>query len=104
MLSDHYCAQHFYQKLAEGLPSTSPFKCPQCNFQSKTQLALVRHVGSKHQLIRKLLQEDSLRARARSPDVVQQMLSPGVDFTNLVYFEVCGQMFILDLWKTVHQH
>jgi uncharacterized C2H2 Zn-finger protein len=64
VLNDHYCAQHFYQKLAEGLPTTSPFKCPQCNFQSKTQLALVRHVGAKHRQIKKLLQEDGISAEA----------------------------------------
>jgi len=50
----------FVQKLAEGLPTTSPYKCPQCNFQSKTQLALVRHVGAKHRLIKKLLQVSML--------------------------------------------
>jgi hypothetical protein len=60
LLSDHYCSQHFYQKLAAGLPTVPPFKCSSCSFSSKTQLALVRHVGAKHKQVQRLLNEEGI--------------------------------------------
>jgi hypothetical protein len=65
-LNDHYCAQHFYARMAEGLPTVPPFKCSQCNFSSKTHLALVRHMGSKHKLVKKLLAEEGYAADGSS--------------------------------------
>ena len=57
LLNEHYCSQHFYAKLSEGLPNQPPYKCPSCAFNSKTHLALVRHVGNKHKVIKKILFE-----------------------------------------------
>ena len=57
LLMDHYCGNHYYAKLSEGLPNMPPFQCPSCSFNSKTHLALVRHVGNKHKLIKKFLLE-----------------------------------------------
>ena len=62
LLSDHYCSQHFYQKLSVGLPTVPPFKCTECHFQCKTQLALVRHIGAKHKLVERVLAEEGLHA------------------------------------------
>ena len=58
VLVDHYCTQHFYNKIAENLPTEHPFKCNQCAFLSKTQLALIRHVGTKHKMVKTLLTEE----------------------------------------------
>jgi hypothetical protein len=60
MLSDHYCSQHFYSQLSSGLPAAPPFSCASCAFSSKTQLALVRHVGAKHGQLQKLLSDGGL--------------------------------------------
>ena len=57
LLNEHYCSQHFYAKLSEGLPNQPPYQCPSCAFNSKTHLALVRHVGNKHKVIKKILFE-----------------------------------------------
>ena len=62
LLSDHYCSQHFYQKLSVGLPTVPPFTCTECHFQCKTQLALVRHIGAKHKLVERVLAEEGLHA------------------------------------------
>ena len=57
-LNDHYCCSHFYTQLAQGLPTEPPFQCPdKCQFVGKTQLALIRHVGTKHKKIKALLEE-----------------------------------------------
>ena len=63
-LTDHYCAQHFYAKIAQNLPSQAPFKCPQCSFSSKTQIALVRHLGNKHKLVTKILVEQGYQSKS----------------------------------------
>ena len=34
-----------------------PFKCSSCSFTSKTHLALVRHMGGKHKLVKRFLIE-----------------------------------------------
>ena len=74
LLMDHYCGNHFYAKLSEGLPNMPPFQCPSCSFNSKTHLALVRHVGNKHKLVKKFLFEagyekaSSISRRSTSQD------------------------------------
>ncbi len=65
-LNDHYCAQHFFSQIAQNLPSQPPFKCPQCSFCPKTQLALVRHMGNKHKLVKKMLIQEGLEGKAAS--------------------------------------
>ena len=62
-LTDHYCGQHFFEKLAEGIPTVPPFKCPSCAFSSKTLLALVKHLGNKHKMVQKFLIEQGLEKR-----------------------------------------
>ena len=59
-LSDHYCTQHFYRKLSADLPTEPPFKCAteKCNYSTKTQLGLVRHIGQKHGMVKQLLREE----------------------------------------------
>ena len=49
-----------------GLPILPPFKCNECHFQSKTHLALIKHVGEKHKLLQKLLEDQGL-ATSRHP-------------------------------------
>ena len=56
-LNDHYCSLHFYQEIVKNVPTEPPFKCNSCPFQSKTFMALIRHHGSKHKMVKKLLQE-----------------------------------------------
>ena len=71
-LTDHYCAQHFYTKIAQNLPSQAPFKCPQCSFSSKTQIALVRHMGNKHKLVTKILVEQGYQSKSASAKTTTQ--------------------------------
>ena len=66
LLNEHYCSQHFYAKLSEGLPNQPPYQCPSCAFNSKTHLALVRHVGNKHKVIKKILFEQGYEKLSRN--------------------------------------
>ena len=43
----------------EGMPSQDgPWKCPQCSVVCKSQLTLVRHLGTKHKMVKQFLRED----------------------------------------------
>ena len=67
-LTDHYCTQHFYRKLSADLPTEPPFKCAteKCNYSTKTQLGLVRHIGQKHGMVKKLLKEEGFNSNPGS--------------------------------------
>ena len=75
-LTDHYCGQHFFEKLADGIPTVPPFKCPSCAFSSKTLLALVKHLGNKHKMVQKFLIEQGLEKRPVKATTAAAQVNP----------------------------
>ena len=65
-LNDHYCAVHYLKQLSEGIPDQEPYNCHKCKFSSKNLLTLVRHLGSKHDMIKDLLNKDGIIAPSPS--------------------------------------
>ena len=64
LLNDHYSMEHFFTNLSEKLPMPimPPFRCPFCCLEFKAQKAffnLIKHMGYKHRLNEKFLNERS---------------------------------------------
>ena len=57
LLIDHYCTQHFYSRLSQGLSQTPPYNCSKCSFTSKTHMGMVRHLGNRHKMVKQILEE-----------------------------------------------
>merc|ERR1712079_488752 len=49
-----YMGSHYYHCFYDDLPSTKPFRCPLCDYDSRDRITLIRHYAWTHKMFHEM--------------------------------------------------